>query len=35
MTGIVLSQRLAAELGAPGGRRPRKGVCRGLCLAVR
>jgi len=35
MTGMVLSQRLTAGLGAPGGKRPRKGVCRDWCLAVR
>jgi len=35
MSGMVLSQRLAAGLDVPGGRRPRKGVCRGWRLAVR
>jgi len=35
MTGMVLSQRLAVGLGAPGGRRPKKGVCRGWRLVVR
>jgi len=33
MSGKVLSQRLAAGLGALGGRRPRKVVCRGWRLA--